>query len=586
MATTPSQKPVASELPQDLKFNSGKIDEFVTSMGWTYTDRFGNKHYTIEGINYLAQQVMNAFGYITLTGVDFDTGATISTPNEALFNPDDNSYYKWTGSFATGPKVVPPNSTPASSGGVGPGKWLNVGDTVLRSQLAADGGAGMIGTDSGNTVQVELDDINGTMYQDPLTKWADGGTLKIKQGEYNITSSLVMDYGLFPAKFPGAAGVRNHYEGENMAETIFNCNLSTFAMQMKGDNTYTSQRVHTYDYLGGFTLNGTANSYGLLIQGKAYTKLSDILCLSHTNGEGIRIQNVITSNMHDIYSQYNNIGIRIIGDGVSGGDMNAVTMERITASNNAAYGIYGERWGASNVITGLTCEGNGSMSDMNSGGMIVNLAGNFTCPALVLNNPYFELNKGGADLSITNTSSTKPLTVIINGGLFNRGSPTEYTKTNISISSAGGATKVILIGTAFANTAGYTPSASRPYWTKGTNCEVIPIGCVYDDLTAASTAAQSMVYSGRVTAAGAMGTASANFTATSSAAGVYTVVYNEGQLGTDIGSFVVMATPYAANADVTIETTSLSTTSFRVIIRNSGGSGVACSFNWMVTRIL
>lgn len=151
MATTPTQRPVPSEMPQDTKFNAGKIDEFVTSMGWTYTDRFGNKHYTIEGINYLAQQVMNAFGYITLTGVDFDTGATVSTPNEVLFNPADNSYYKWSGSFASGQKVVPQNSTPASSGGIGPGKWLNVGDTALRSTLASQTipGASLIGLPNG-----------------------------------------------------------------------------------------------------------------------------------------------------------------------------------------------------------------------------------------------------------------------------------------------------------------------------------------------------------------------------------------------------------------------------------------------------
>ncbi|MDE9618401.1 hypothetical protein [Citrobacter portucalensis] len=127
--------PVPSESPRDLKFNAGKIDKFVTSMGWTYTDRFGNKHYTIEGINYLAQQVMNAFGYVTLTGVTFTTGATVSTPNEVLFNPVDNSYYKWTGSFAGGPKVVSANSTPESTGGIGPGAWINVGDTALRSEL-------------------------------------------------------------------------------------------------------------------------------------------------------------------------------------------------------------------------------------------------------------------------------------------------------------------------------------------------------------------------------------------------------------------------------------------------------------------
>ncbi|MDV1945947.1 tail fiber/spike domain-containing protein, partial [Enterobacter kobei] len=106
MATTPTQNSVPSESPIDLKFNAGKIDEYVTSMGWTYTDRFGQKHYTIEGNNYLAQQAMAAFGYVILTGKTFTTGATINNPNEVLLNTVDGEYYKWTGSFASGPKVV------------------------------------------------------------------------------------------------------------------------------------------------------------------------------------------------------------------------------------------------------------------------------------------------------------------------------------------------------------------------------------------------------------------------------------------------------------------------------------------------
>ncbi|MCV5754826.1 hypothetical protein OFN51_39100, partial [Escherichia coli] len=68
MATQPTNLPVPSESPRDLKFNAGKIDEYVTSMGWTYTDRFGQKHYTIEGMNYLSQQAMAAYGYVILTG--------------------------------------------------------------------------------------------------------------------------------------------------------------------------------------------------------------------------------------------------------------------------------------------------------------------------------------------------------------------------------------------------------------------------------------------------------------------------------------------------------------------------------------
>lgn len=145
MATTPTNLPVPSESPRDLKYNAGKIDEFVTSMGWTYIDRFGQKHYTIEGINYIAQQAMNAFGYVILTGKTFTTGATINNPNEVLLNTSDGEYYKWTGTFASGPKVVPENSTPASTGGVGPGSWVGVGDASLRAALAAMDGEKLIG---------------------------------------------------------------------------------------------------------------------------------------------------------------------------------------------------------------------------------------------------------------------------------------------------------------------------------------------------------------------------------------------------------------------------------------------------------
>lgn len=165
MTTLPTNLPVPSESPRDLKFNAGKIDEFVTSQGWTYTDRLGGKHYTIEGINYLAQQVMNSFGYITLIGVSFTTGATIKKPNEVLFNEENNEYYKWTGSFASGPKVVPSNSTPESTGGIGAGKWLSVGDSTLRGELAESDGSGMVGHGD-KTVDDALTELEKTQGKD------------------------------------------------------------------------------------------------------------------------------------------------------------------------------------------------------------------------------------------------------------------------------------------------------------------------------------------------------------------------------------------------------------------------------------
>lgn len=140
MSTIPTQNPVPSEAARDLKFNSGKIDEFVTSNNHFYTDRFGKKHYTIDGINYLSKQAMQNYGYITKKS--FESGNTIINPNDVLLWESNGEYYRWDGEL---PKVVSAGSTPESAGGVSEGKWVSVGDSSLRNQLSSNGGSALIG---------------------------------------------------------------------------------------------------------------------------------------------------------------------------------------------------------------------------------------------------------------------------------------------------------------------------------------------------------------------------------------------------------------------------------------------------------
>lgn len=149
MATQPTNLPVPSESPRDLKFNAGKIDEFVTSLVNTYVDRFGNEHYTIEGLRWLAQQAIAQYGWIPVG--TFQDGATLTSPNQILKDTTDGEYYRWDGSFLPSGKVVPSGSTPGSTGGVGTGSWISVGDSSLRSMLASSSGAGMIGYDGSVT---------------------------------------------------------------------------------------------------------------------------------------------------------------------------------------------------------------------------------------------------------------------------------------------------------------------------------------------------------------------------------------------------------------------------------------------------
>jgi hypothetical protein len=144
MSTTPSQVPVPSEKPQDLLFNAGKIDEEVTSTtSEYYVDRFGRNHLTNFGRNELARIAVASYGYITIDS--FEDGATITLPNQVLRYQSTGEYYRWDGSFTSGGKIVPPSSTPSSTGGVGLGAWISVGDASLRANLKADEGSKLIG---------------------------------------------------------------------------------------------------------------------------------------------------------------------------------------------------------------------------------------------------------------------------------------------------------------------------------------------------------------------------------------------------------------------------------------------------------
>lgn len=148
MATTPTQDAVPSESPRDVKFNAGKIDEFVTSLALKYADRFGGEHYTIEGLRWLAQQSIAAFGWVPIG--TFQEGATLTLPNQILKDEDEGEYYRWDGPLR---KEVPAGSTPESAGGIGSGAWLSVGDASLRAALGSNSGAEFIG--SGLTVSFD-----------------------------------------------------------------------------------------------------------------------------------------------------------------------------------------------------------------------------------------------------------------------------------------------------------------------------------------------------------------------------------------------------------------------------------------------
>ncbi len=142
MTTYATKNPLGSVDPRDLYDNSQNFDSAINDLNSTFwQDRFGRKRKTWYGIEEMAASAISSFGYITLDS--FQSGATIELYNQVLRDTSTGEYYRWDGALPPGGKVVPAGSTPISTGGIGLGAWVSVGDASLRSLFAGKDGKGL-----------------------------------------------------------------------------------------------------------------------------------------------------------------------------------------------------------------------------------------------------------------------------------------------------------------------------------------------------------------------------------------------------------------------------------------------------------
>lgn len=72
---------------------------------------------------------------------DFTTGCTVTARNQGVLYETDGTVYVWLGAL---PKSVPAASSPATTGGIGPSGWLDIGDASVRGQLLENGGVSRV----------------------------------------------------------------------------------------------------------------------------------------------------------------------------------------------------------------------------------------------------------------------------------------------------------------------------------------------------------------------------------------------------------------------------------------------------------
>lgn len=113
--------PIGSTDARDLSDNAENFDKALGTLDATWTDRLGVTRDSFEG--------RLAKGSFYRVGT-FAAGYRLTNMRQTLeYNGHE---YSWAGTF---PKVVAAGSTPATSGGIGAGAWVDRSDVTLRSDL-------------------------------------------------------------------------------------------------------------------------------------------------------------------------------------------------------------------------------------------------------------------------------------------------------------------------------------------------------------------------------------------------------------------------------------------------------------------
>ena len=127
-------------------------------------------------------KVMKGLGY-TRVGT-FATGGTLTNGRQTLLwdiaDSGDGQEYGWSGSFPPAGKVVPPGSTPLTTGGIAVGAWMSRFDPELRIQVRealrrsyAESGLNIVdgscedGASLTSATDVVLHKANGVAYSHP-----------------------------------------------------------------------------------------------------------------------------------------------------------------------------------------------------------------------------------------------------------------------------------------------------------------------------------------------------------------------------------------------------------------------------------
>lgn len=275
MATTPTNKPIPSEDPRDLKFNAGKIDEEVNSSADYYTDRFSVQRLTNTGRNNQFQdaqedkeerfqQFLLSSGYQFLG--DYENGPyTITARNQIIRYQSEF----WRLNASTNPPYITTgiNST---SWAVDITHLVSVGDANLRQELASSTipGTSLVRHSDGillsnyinilnrRTKFIMPEDFNGTDTEQVQAALyyakTNGVNVELQPGKtYSLTAGVEVDLGYY------SFGCSN-----GIAYLDFTAATSTYCVWVHSSRAYPSGMLNHCTSMKGVSVKGAIQGVG------------------------------------------------------------------------------------------------------------------------------------------------------------------------------------------------------------------------------------------------------------------------------------------------------------------------------------
>lgn len=484
-------------------------------------------------------------------------------------------------------------------------KLMAVGDAALRQSIESAEGYDLIGatlpTGVVSTVKgffnwiLDRITLSTSGSASIVAAVAKGGKVVIKNGGHYMSATAQCDYGVEPiVGFPGHESKRFDVAGETMGGTILSVQHSGYALFFSGsylpDPPHVTQNLAGFDSVSNLTLVGASvtapnttdtGGFGLLVRKKAYTSIRRIAALNLRIG--LHLDGVLSSTVED-YTIEGCYAGAVFEDFNSFSGPNGMHFRRIKIGGSTDLALRSDIGAAMN-FDNLTIENCGVMPSSRFVATFINQPGQWAGSVNYMSS-YCENNAGHADYNFEN-NSTHPLVINMNGSMFQRNSPSRYTGVNIRLNSTGGGRVTMKIGTtSFLSSLGYVPSASRPFFIVGANCEVIwDESCAFSETTSlAYWLCLHRAYSFSVAADGTILSGPDGFACTALGGGIYRFYRTSGF--SDFAKFAddYSIHPSSTDVNVYISVVSNKTSSYFDITMSNNVTGVNAKFDVTIRR--